>query len=636
MLNKLKVLQESFIPVSLILVTLFMGLLFVQYQVVSESDQITVISIPETPEGQSGAVYTDTENVENGDSLLEVASTREGSSQGAMTAQGELKSAEQSARETVAKERTSAHLNNLGVILYKQGRWKEALEVLREALQVKPVYERVRFNLGMVLSRLQRPQEALREFQAQIKSIPAHYEAHYNSGILLLNQERYPEALTYFRQAAELSSGKRKAAALLRQALTLIRQDSKQKKEVSRLLEATLRLQPDNISARYWLGRQEPDTPAGRAKAKTYYETILNLVPNDGPTLIQVSRIQSAEGQPIEAEQTLAHALQTNPNSRTVHFHAGLLMMERKHWAEAALHFEWVTQKYPDDAIAYFNLARSSFGAKLYDKALENYQKALELRKGTYPEAHLNMGNVYKAKKKYTEAIKSYQAALKQKPSYPEAWFNLGLAHLRDNKMELAETEFRNALKARPDYEEAWYNLGLIYSRTGKDNDSIQAYQQALAIKPDYSRAQLNLAVMWSRNNDDAKAVALYREVLAADPTHTTAWLNLSFALSGLGHYEDADNALRNVLKLEPDNIKARRQQAKVALARNRPDEAVSLMETAVEMEPDNALLRVELAEALRASNKIQAAVAELEKALRLNPQSDSIRKNLEAVKKAL
>jgi tetratricopeptide (TPR) repeat protein len=60
-----------------------------------------------------------------------------------------------------------------------------------------------------------------------------------------------------------------------------------------------------------------------------------------------------------------------------------------------------------------------------------------------YPEAHLQMGNLYSAQNKYKDAIPEYVRARELNPDLADAYYRLGQAYVRTGEKELAQQQFQ-------------------------------------------------------------------------------------------------------------------------------------------------------------------------------------------------
>lgn len=85
-----------------------------------------------------------------------------------------------------------------GVLLLGQGKYQEAEQAFRQALQVNPFYAEAHNNLGALLERQGRLEEALREFRKASENRPDFRLAHFHIGRILANQKKYNEAIEHF------------------------------------------------------------------------------------------------------------------------------------------------------------------------------------------------------------------------------------------------------------------------------------------------------------------------------------------------------------------------------------------------------------------------------------------------------
>ena len=99
--------------------------------------------------------------------------------------------------------------------------------------------------------------------------------------------------------------------------------------------------------------------------------------------------------------------------------------------------------------------------------------------------------------KKYTLAIKKFNAVLKKYPQSTLAHTNLGLIYLQKNNPKLAEKHFSESLKLTPANPVAHNHMGIIYRQQGQFDNALRSYKLAINYKPDYANAHLNIAILY-------------------------------------------------------------------------------------------------------------------------------------------
>ncbi len=147
-------------------------------------------------------------------------------------------------------------------------------------------------------------------------------------------------------------------------------------------------------------------------------------------------------------------------------------------------------KKFVGDPSDYLKLGDASiFMQGNYDKAIEYYEKAIELKqdyaKAWYSKglALHKLGRDEKALKAYEEALKAYDKATELKQDDANAWYGKGLALHELGRDEEARKAYEEALKA---YDKAtelkqddWYNKGFALFKLGRREEAGKAFEKA-------------------------------------------------------------------------------------------------------------------------------------------------------------
>ena len=94
--------------------------------------------------------------------------------------------------------------NNLGVALSNAGRGNEAVLHYREALRIRPYYEKAHYNLGVELAAQGKPAAAAGHFFLLLKYEPDNEKLRNNLGAVLIQEGRLADAIEQFRQAIKI------------------------------------------------------------------------------------------------------------------------------------------------------------------------------------------------------------------------------------------------------------------------------------------------------------------------------------------------------------------------------------------------------------------------------------------------
>ncbi len=171
-----------------------------------------------------------------------------------------------------------------------------------------------------------------------------------------------------------------------------------------------------------------------------------------------------------------------------------------------------------DEANAYYKDGK-------YDAAMALYQQFLDKNPAAY-QVLLNMGDCYREKEDYENAVKTYNNLIEQakadsamgKEMTAKGLAAIGLCHLRQNNLEEAQKYFRQSLDTSPQDENLAYNVGEIYFSNQKIDDALTYLELAAKIKPDWPDPYLKLGYVYLNKGDMIKAVEYFEQFLKLEP----------------------------------------------------------------------------------------------------------------------
>lgn len=620
--------QESFVPLTLVVLAIFMSLLFVRYEAAQDTDRAIVIVIEdsgrdiESPDGEENVAVAVAVNDPERAQII------------ALMANKDWAEAEEVLKARLSKSISSETLTDLGSLYFQQKNYEQALQYLDKAIATKPVYASAYFQRGLNYSKMGNLEKAAGDYQQQIKLEPFHSEANYNLGVLQFKMKQYRAASQTFERAAKLTSGKRKAKAFYNLGLTFNKLGKGHEEQARNAFNAAIRLRPAYIAPRFGLASQEPNNKKGHQNALKLYATVLRLQPNYAPAYFRMGLTYSSLGKTKAAINAYRQAIKYDPAYVKAHFNLGLKLITAKQWAEAAQQFEWMLQRDPQHAKSYFSLGRIAKAKKEYIAALKHYQTAISLRKGDYPEAVVNMGLIHFNQHQFDQAIIAFNDAIRLQPNYAKAWYQLGLTQFQKGMMSEAKTSLHSAIKSDSGSYKAWAALGDIYARENRLDDAVHAYQQALLIRSDYQSAQLALADIYHQQQRNTEALSLYKVLLDRYPNYGVAWAKVGVVYEAMSLHAKAESSLKRAIELNPQDNESKRVLAKLMLSLKQPRKAVELLASAVERESGRPELYLEYAEALSAAGNARAARSELKKGLRLDPENPELMKAMKLLGK--
>jgi uncharacterized protein (TIGR02466 family) len=176
---------------------------------------------------------------------------------------------------------------------------------------------------------------------------------------------------------------------------------------------------------------------------------------------------------------------------------------------------------------------------------------------------------------KFSEAVESYQNALKLQPHTPDLLFNCAIALTNLNRLDEAIIMYQQAIKVKPNFFEAYGNLGTVLQKQGKLEEAITSYQKGLSIYPQDARGYFNLGTALRDKGNLAEAVNSYKKAIALFPNYTDAYNNLGETLRDQGNMVDAVKNYQAALALNPNHANANYNLAEFLYLAKNYDEAI-------------------------------------------------------------
>ena len=130
--------------------------------------------------------------------------------------------------------------------------------------------------------------------------------------------------------------------------------------------------------------------------------------------------------------------------SSDVHTHRGNQSFEKGDFDDASYHYLKTLEDKSDDFRAQYNLGNTLYKKNQYSDAVSTYQKALKNAKTKEQKtaALYNLGNAYYKNKQQKEAVDSYKQALKLDPNNQTILKNLQIAlQKKDSKQQQQEQD---------------------------------------------------------------------------------------------------------------------------------------------------------------------------------------------------
>jgi len=161
----------------------------------------------------------------------------------------------------------------------------------------------------------------------------------------------------------------------------------------------------------------------------------------------------------------------------------------------AITYFEKSSILKPEDTTGYYYAGIAAQQGELYQKALDNYYKLIDL---DYHSEDIYSSVVYLERTQNNDDEKALEVLEQARVHFPDnetlmkEEINLLIVTEQTDKAKAKLTE---AIKAEPDNANLYYNLAYISEQTDDDEAAVANYEKAIEADPEYFDATFNLAV---------------------------------------------------------------------------------------------------------------------------------------------
>jgi tetratricopeptide (TPR) repeat protein len=182
------------------------------------------------------------------------------------------------------------------------------------------------------------------------------------------------------------------------------------------------------------------------------------------------------------------------------------------------------------------------------------YLMAAEDKRPNDPNIHYYLGVAYDQRGLPDKAVEHYQRAIELKPDYSEAYNSLGAHYAENNNLQKAEEAFKKAA-ANPAYATpfyAFYNLGKVYEKRGLQQEALKQYQQAIRLQPNYGMAYYRMGMVLESMQRLDEARDAFGNAISYNPNIVEAQFRYGVLCYNAGDIEQSLSSLSRVIKVSP------------------------------------------------------------------------------------
>jgi tetratricopeptide (TPR) repeat protein len=263
--------------------------------------------------------------------------------------------------------------------------------------------------------------------------------------------------------------------------------------------------------------------------------------------------------------------------------------------------------------------------------------RAITKTKSNDFDAHLALAQVLLVQEQTTEAVQSFQKAVRLKKDSTEAWQGLATAFYHRRRFYESLEAARRSLSLAPNDANNKIILAsaaLDYAtqfpsphktRSAELKLARQLLESAISKWPQNGDLRLRLGTVYLAQKDSAAAVSALREAAKLQPQRETPQVFLGRALMMANRRDEARRHAEKMLTVFPDNAEFHQMLSKIWRGVSTDEgkrKSYEFIRKAAELAPKNADYQETLGLAALRVNKIDEAKVAFNRALQLNPYS--------------
>ncbi|XWK89097.1 MAG: serine/threonine-protein kinase [Phormidium sp.] len=245
---------------------------------------------------------------------------------------------------------------------------------------------------------------------------------------------------------------------------------------------------------------------------------------------------------------------------------------------------------------AWLGIGNTLSFKKKFEEAIASYEQILKKMPEFYRAWH-QKGKALAKWGKYQEAIASFEKAIKINPKYYNSYYEIGNVLIKLNQYEAAISNYEKALQNQMDFADAWYAKGMAWYALESYEMAIKAYETALRIQPEYYEAKCGIGDAYAKLQQFSVALTAYEDAIHMKKVGChEAWYGKAQILESLSNYEAALKAYQKATEMKDRYPEAWYGRGKMLEQLADYEAAIRTYKKAIQIQPNFSLASESLA----------------------------------------
>jgi len=259
-----------------------------------------------------------------------------------------------------------------------------------------------------------------------------------------------------------------------------------------------------------------------------------DLSPNWFPPRITLAKIHAAQGNLTFAQELSDKVLQRDSENFEALLISGTARLKNNEFDKALALFRRAQKQSPDDTSPRINIAAVYMFQKKYSEAMKEFEAALDLDPNRL-EALNSITQIYAMQGSFQLAFERAERHLMKTKNQGAVYELMGRHKLAAKDYVTGIQLLEKAVEHKPDLLSAYYAIGSAYAAQGNFDVAIDQYQKVSAKQPKMLAPLMMTAILYELKKDHRKANEYYQKILDVNKNFTPAANNLAWNYAQYG-----------------------------------------------------------------------------------------------------
>ena len=467
-----------------------------------------------------------------------------------------------------------------GITYTRDGNYRGAVVLFKNALEKDPNYFEARFQLADAYLKIGKYERAEKEFIKVQHQAPDYPELPLKLAEINLYSSKNDQVIVDVKKYLVAHPDSSKAYDILGRAYA-VKKDYTNAKQAFR---TAIRLDPKNSLPKLHLAQiliivNESDL------ARQLLEELLAGEKKNITAYYLLAGIEKSRGNSDRALSLYREQMQHFPNAFTSAYMAGILLLDKGDFPAVEKIIADLTLRFPKRPEGLRLKGLMLYFQKDYSGAEIELLSSMKL--GPDLTTLYFLGLSYYQQNKLETALNQFQKALDVKESFVQARVMVAMTLLKQKRVDDAINEIQKALKSQPDNAIAHNILGSAYLAKGLYDEAMIEFDRAIEINPGMVDAHVKKGLFSMAKGDSAKAEVELETALSVAPEILNTRILLCSFYMRQQNYDAAVKTMQEGLNGKPTDALLYNYMAAAYFAQKKPDAAITALEKAKLAKPD-------------------------------------------------